>query len=100
MDLGTAFIDTLIVYDVPVRRADGPGDPVVLSGVPSALDGALRNFFKQRIIRPPGRPAFEVEPDAGRREFVAGALKRGLLACRVGLPFGIRSLAITRKETH
>ena len=63
MDLGTFFIETIIVHDVPARRADGSGDPVLLSDVPSALDTALLNFFKERITRSLGRQAFEVERD-------------------------------------
>ncbi|MCW2999176.1 MAG: hypothetical protein JWN65_2725 [Solirubrobacterales bacterium] len=61
MDLGTFFVDTIVVHDVPARRADGSGDPVILSEIPSALDAGLRNFFKERITRSLQRQAFEVE---------------------------------------
>jgi hypothetical protein len=63
MDLGTFFIDSIIVHDVPKRAADGGGDPLILSEVPSSLDQSLRNFFKERITRSLGKQAFEVEHD-------------------------------------
>lgn len=63
MDLGTFHIDTLIVHDVPRRNADGTGDPITFSEVPSDLEPELRNFFRERIIRTLNRHAFEVERD-------------------------------------
>ena len=63
MDLGTFFIDSIIVHDVPRRAADGSGDALTLSEVPSSLDQSLRNFFKERITRSLGKQAFEVEHD-------------------------------------
>ncbi|MGH2797297.1 MAG: nucleoid-associated protein [Thermoleophilaceae bacterium] len=63
MDLGTFHIDGLIVHDVPRRSADGTGDPITFSEVPSELGPELRNFFRERIIRSLGRQSFEVERD-------------------------------------
>lgn len=63
MDLGTFHINTLIVHDVPRRNADGSGDPITFSEVPSDLESELRNFFRERIIRTLSRHAFEVERD-------------------------------------
>jgi hypothetical protein len=63
MDLGTFHIDTLIVHDVPRRLADGSGNPVVFSDVPSDLQAGLRNFFREKIVLTLGRKAFEVERD-------------------------------------
>jgi hypothetical protein len=72
MNLGTFHIDTLIVHDIPRRRADGSGDAIVFSDVPSKLDPGLRNFFRERIIRTLGRHAFEVERDAAQPSPVPG----------------------------
>lgn len=63
VDLGTFFVDSIIVHDVPRRAADGSGDPIVFSEVPSTVDQGLRNFFRERITRSLGRHAFEVERD-------------------------------------
>jgi hypothetical protein len=63
MNLGTFFLSSLIVHDVPRRAADAG---VVLSDVESGLDQSLRNFFRERMIRSLKNQAFEVEcdPDA------------------------------------
>lgn len=64
MDLGTFFIDVVIVHDVPRRPASGGGQQVVLSEVASNLDADLLNFLKEKITTSLGRNAFEVEHDA------------------------------------
>jgi hypothetical protein len=65
MDLGSFYIDTLIVHDVPKRNADGTGGPITFSDVPSELEAELRNFFRERIIRTLRRHAFQVARDPG-----------------------------------
>jgi len=63
MNLGTFFIDAVIVHDVPRRRAGTTADQVVLSEVVSDIDQELKNFFRERMIRSLGRQAYEVERD-------------------------------------
>jgi hypothetical protein len=72
MDLGTFHIDTLIVHDVPRRLADGSGDSITFSEVPSQLETELRNFFRERIVRTLRRHAFEVERDPAQPSPVPG----------------------------
>jgi 37-kD nucleoid-associated bacterial protein len=72
MDLGTFFINSLIVHDVPRRAADGSGQAVLLSEVASDLDVDLLNFFKEKITNSLGRNAFEVEHDSVEQSPVPG----------------------------
>src|SRR5688500_14583784 len=64
MNVGTFSIESLIVHDVPRRLARAePGEALLLSEVPSALDAGLRNFFTERMKRSLSRNHYEVERD-------------------------------------
>jgi hypothetical protein len=64
MNVATFTIESLIVHDVPRRRAHGDqGEELLLSEVPSRLDAGLRNFFTERMKRSLSRNHYEVERD-------------------------------------
>lgn len=63
MNLGTFFIESLIVHDVPKRSAGDSTKAIMLSEVACELDQGLRNFFRERTIRSLNRQAYEVERD-------------------------------------
>ena len=65
MNLGTFFIDTVIVHDVPRRTPGASADQIVFSEVVSDIDQGLKNFFRERMIRSLSRQAYEVERDPG-----------------------------------
>lgn len=65
MNLGTFFIDALIVHDVPRHTAASTTDEIVYSEAVSDIDQALTNFFRERMIRSLKRQAYEVERDPG-----------------------------------
>lgn len=65
MNLGTFFIDALIVHDVPRHAAGSTIDDIVYSEAVSDVDQALKNFFRERMIRSLKRQAYEVERDPG-----------------------------------
>lgn len=63
MNLGTFFVDSVIVHDVP-RRGIGVGiDDIVYSDVASDVDVELKNFFRERVVESLKRQAFAVEQD-------------------------------------
>jgi hypothetical protein len=49
--LGTFFIDTVIVHDVPRRTPGSTSEEIVFSEVGSEIDQELKNFFRERTIR-------------------------------------------------
>jgi len=63
LDLGTFFIDSVIVHDVPRRKTADTAHSIVFSEVPSQLGQGLKNFFRERTIRSLTRQAYEVERD-------------------------------------
>lgn len=63
MNVGTFFIDSIIVHDVPRRKPGDSVDAIVFSDVASNLNADLKNFFKERIVRSLQGQAFEVEQD-------------------------------------
>lgn len=65
MNLGTFFIDILIVHDVPRHTPGSTIDEIVYSEAVSDIDQGLKNFFRERMIRSLKRQAYEVERDPG-----------------------------------
>lgn len=63
MNLGSFFIESLIVHDVPRRTPGSTIDQIVFSGAASDLDQELRNFFRERMNRSLARQAYQVEHD-------------------------------------
>lgn len=63
MNLGSFFIETLIVHDVPRRTPASTIDQIVFSEAASDLDQELKNFFRERMNRSLGRQAYEVDRD-------------------------------------
>lgn len=72
MNLGTFFVDAVIVHDVPRRTAGSTVDQIVFSEVVSDIDQGLKNFFRERMIRSLSRQAYEVERDPGETSPVPG----------------------------
>lgn len=72
MNLGTFFIDAVIVHDVPRRTAGSTADQIVFSEVVSDIDQGLKNFFRERMIRSLKRQAYQVERDPGETSPVPG----------------------------
>lgn len=64
MILGTFFIDSVIVHDVPRRTPGSSAAQIVFSEVVSDIDQELKNFFRERMIRSLSRQAYEVERDS------------------------------------
>jgi 37-kD nucleoid-associated bacterial protein len=63
VNLGTFFIESLIVHDVPRRSAGDSNHAIVFSDVAANVDQGLKNFFRERTIRSLNRQAYEVERD-------------------------------------
>ncbi len=60
VDLGTLSIASIIVHEVPERRASGPSNPPFLSEVESTLTVALRNYIREKIAGSLATAAYEV----------------------------------------
>jgi hypothetical protein len=67
VNLGTFFLESLIVHDVPRRAPADSADSIVFSETPSELDQGLKNFFRERTIRSLNRQGYEVERDPDQR---------------------------------
>lgn len=63
MNLGTFFIDTVIVHDVPRRTTGATADVIVFSEVVSDINNELKNFFRERMNRSLNKQRYAVERD-------------------------------------
>ena len=72
MDLGTFFVQQVIVHEVPARFVSRDSAPVVLSDVPSPLDDDLRRYFREKIIHSLDTRPYAVEHDATTASPVPG----------------------------
>lgn len=62
MTLGTFFIRTVIIHEMPRSSKASPSSPT-LSEAPSVLDDRNRNHFRERIARTLTEAAFQIEYD-------------------------------------
>jgi 37-kD nucleoid-associated bacterial protein len=63
MDLGTFFVDQIVVHDVPRNDAKTTPADIVYSDAASPLTAELRNFFKEKATQSLGRHGYAVEHD-------------------------------------
>jgi hypothetical protein len=76
IDLGTFFVESLIVHEVPERRVHRESDPPLLSERLSPLNDELRRFFREAAIRTlSGIQAFEVAVDEAASSPVPGLVR-------------------------
>lgn len=84
MDLGTLFIDKLIVHDVPKRlKSEETGGPI-LSEIESPATSDIQNYFKEKTVGTLKEIRFEVADDPGTESPVP-AISADLLAGRSDL---------------
>jgi hypothetical protein len=76
MDLGTFFIDKLIVHDVPEHVGTASIDDIVFSEVASSLTPDLRTFFRKKMIESLSRHQYEVGREPGHSSPVPGLIAK------------------------
>ena len=79
MDLGTLFIDKLIVHDVPKRLKGQESDGPILSEIESPSTAEIQNYFKEKTVGTLKEIRYEVADDPGTDSPVPG-LSAELLA--------------------
>jgi 37-kD nucleoid-associated bacterial protein len=70
VNLGTFFIDKVIVHDVPRHTAGGSGDVIVFSDVVSDTTNELKNFFRERMNRSLNKQRYAVERDSAQTSLI------------------------------
>ena len=63
MDLGTFFVDQIVVHDVPRNNTSTTPAEIIYSDAASPLTPELRNFFKEKTTQSLGRHGYAVEHD-------------------------------------
>jgi hypothetical protein len=63
MDLGTFFVDQIVVHDVPRNNVTTTPADITFSDQASPLNAELRNFFKEKTSQSLGRHGYLVEHD-------------------------------------
>lgn len=63
MDLGTFFVDQIVVHDVPRNSATTTSAEIIYSDAASPLTPELQNFFKEKTTQSLGRHGYAVEHD-------------------------------------
>jgi len=79
MDLGTFFVDQIVVHDVPRNSTSTTPEDITYSDAPSELNAELRNFFKEKTTQSLGRHGYAVEHDPEQSSPVPG-LTQAILA--------------------
>ena len=72
MDLGTLFIDKLIVHDVPKRLKGQESDGPILSEIESPSTAEIQNYFKEKTVGTLKEIRYEVADDPGADSPVPG----------------------------
>jgi hypothetical protein len=76
MDLGTFFVDQIVVHDVPRNDSTTTPESIVFSDAPSPLNAELRNFFKGKTTQSLlGRHGYAVEHDPDQASPVPGLIE-------------------------
>jgi hypothetical protein len=63
MDLGTFFVDEIVVHDVPRNSTATTPEDIVYSDAASPLNAELRNFFREKTTQSLARHGYAVEHD-------------------------------------
>jgi hypothetical protein len=75
MDLGTFFVDQIVVHDVPRNNTNTTPEDIAYSDAPSPLNAELRNFFKEKTTQSLGRHGYGVEHDPDQKSPVPGLIE-------------------------
>jgi len=75
MDLGTFFVERIVVHEVPRNTATTTPEGIVYSDAPSPLDSELRNFFKEKMTRSLIRHGYAVEHDPQQKSPVPSLIQ-------------------------
>lgn len=76
MDLGTFFVDQIVVHDVPRNSTSTTPAEIVYSDAASPLNAELRNFFKTKTTQSlGGRHGYAVEHDPEQQSPVPGLIE-------------------------
>jgi hypothetical protein len=76
MDLGTFFVDQIVVHDVPRNNTTTTPADIVYSDAASPLNAELRNFFKKKATQSlGGRHGYAVEHDPEQQSPVPGLIE-------------------------
>jgi hypothetical protein len=75
MDLGTFFVDQIVVHDVPRNNTTTTPADIVYSDAASPLTAELQNFFKGKTTQSLGRHGYAVEHDPEQASPVPALIK-------------------------
>jgi 37-kD nucleoid-associated bacterial protein len=75
MDLGTFFVDQIVVHDVPRNNTNTTPADIVYSDAASPLTAELQNFFRERTTQSLGRHGYLIEHDPDQASPVPGLIE-------------------------